>query len=140
MAVTGSQSSASPATLIALVVVLAGLDLVGALLAKEWTSGRSPWMFAGGALVFLLLFSVYAIGLRFAEMSTVTFGWIVGLQVAVLFLERVRYGVSLPTGKWIAIVAILGLQAYLVLAPNDGAPAAEPPIEEVVRVQVATSA
>ena len=88
MAVTGSQSSASPATLIALVVVLAGLDLVGALLAKEWTSGRSPWMFAGGALVFLLLFSVYAIGLRFAEMSTVTFGWIVGLQVAVLFLER----------------------------------------------------
>ena len=94
MAVTGSQSSASPATLIALVVVLAGLDLVGALLAKEWTSGRSPWMFAGGALVFLLLFSVYAIGLRFAEMSTVTFGWIVGLQVAVLFLERVRYGVS----------------------------------------------
>ena len=82
----------------------------------------------------------YAIGLRFAEMSTVTFGWIVGLQVAVLFLERVRYGVSLPTGKWIAIVAILGLQAYLVLAPNDGASAAEPPIEEVVRVQVATSA
>ena len=57
-----------------------------------------------------------------------------------LFLERVRYGVSLPTGKWIAIVAILGLQAYLVLAPNDGASAAEPPIEEVVRVQVATSA
>ena len=38
--------------MIAIIVVLAGLDLVGALLAKEWTLGRNTWMFAGGAAVF----------------------------------------------------------------------------------------
>jgi hypothetical protein len=37
-------------------------------------------------------------------------------------LERVRYEVVLPSGKWAAVVAILALQAYLVLAPN-GEPA-----------------
>jgi hypothetical protein len=52
----------------------------------------------------------------------VTFGWIVGLQVAVLVVERVRYEVELPAGKWAAIGAILLLQGYLVLAPNGAAP------------------
>jgi hypothetical protein len=28
------------------------------------------------------------------------------------------YGVMLPTGKWVAVVVILALQAYLILAPN----------------------
>jgi hypothetical protein len=51
-------------------------------------------------------------------LSTVTFGWIITLQVGPLLLERVRYAVVLPSGKWVAIVAILVLQAYLVLAPN----------------------
>jgi hypothetical protein len=35
-----------------------------------------------------------------------------------VILDRVRYGVELPPGKWVAIAAILILQAYLVLAPN----------------------
>jgi hypothetical protein len=52
----------------------------------------------------------------------VTFGWIVTLQVGLLLLERVRYAVVLPSGKWAAIVAILVLQAYLILAPNGEAP------------------
>ena len=51
-----------------------------------------------------------------------TFGWIVTLQVGLLLLERVRYAVVLPTGKWAAIVTILVLQAHLILAPNGEAP------------------
>ena len=37
-------------------------------------------------------------------------------------LERIRYAVVLPNGKWAAIVAILVLQAYLILAPNGETP------------------
>lgn len=124
--VSGAGGGVSAGALLALMLVLAGLDLVGAVLAKEWNNGRGMWLFLGGAASFLLLFVVYAIGLRYAEMSTVTFGWIVGLQVAILIVERFHYGVSLPPGKWIAIVAILVLQGYLVLAPNGEQ--ADPPV------------
>jgi hypothetical protein len=41
------------------------------------------------------------------------------LQVWLLLYERFRYGASLPPLKWAAIVLILALQAYLVLAPNE---------------------
>jgi hypothetical protein len=74
--------------------------------------------------------------LRIAEMSTVTFGWIVGLQVAILVIEKLRYGTDLPTGKWVAIVGILCLQAYLVLSPtsapeHDTTPAPTPDAQAV---------
>jgi hypothetical protein len=113
-----SAAGASPWVLVAVMVVLAGLDLLGTFLAKEWTAGRGPWMFVGGAASFVVLFTIFAVGLRVAELSTVTFGWIVGLQVGVLLVERMRYGVTLPTGKWLAIGVIVTMQAYLVLAPN----------------------
>lgn len=119
--------SISPLVFLVVVFLLAGLDLVGSVFAKEWAGAARPWAFVAGATVFLLLFAVYAVGLKYAEMSTVTFGWIVVLQVGVLLIERMRYGVSIPTGKWVAIVAIIVLQAYLVLGPaggaNDAAPA-----------------
>jgi hypothetical protein len=134
----GAQSQVSPVTLVAIMLLLAGLDLVGAIVAKEWTLGRSSWFFVFGAASFVVLFAVYAVGLRYAELSTVTFGWIVGLQVAVLIVERVRYEVQLPTGKWVAIAAILALQAYLVLAPN-GAAASDESRAERVGVESATS-
>jgi hypothetical protein len=69
-----------------------------------------------------VLFAVYAASLHVAELSTVTFGWIVSLQIGLLLVERFRYAVAIPQGKWVAIVLILLLQAYLVLAPN-GRPA-----------------
>ena len=119
MHIDGDQAQVSPVTLVVIMLVLAGLDLVGAIVAKEWTLGRSSWFFVAGVMSFVVLFAVYAVGLRYAELSTVTFGWIVGLQVAVLVVERVRYAVDLPPGKWAAIVAILALQGYLVLAPNS---------------------
>ena len=112
----------SPLLLVGAMLVLAALDFLGAVLAKEWATERNHWLFAGGLVAFGALFAVYAVSLRLAELSTVTFGWIVALQVGLLLLERVRYEVVLPSGKWAAIVGILALQAYLILAPN-GEPA-----------------
>lgn len=101
-------------------VALAGLDFVGAIFAKEWSEHGHATYFFAGLLSFGLLFGVYAASLKVAELSTVTFGWVVLLQVGILLLERMRYGVDLPPGKWVAIAAILVLQAYLILAPNGG--------------------
>jgi hypothetical protein len=44
------------------------------------------------------------------------------MDASPLLLERIRYAVELPNGKWAAIVAILVLQAYLILAPNGSSP------------------
>jgi hypothetical protein len=103
-------------------VGLAALDFLGAVLAKEWATERNHWLFTGCLAAFGALFAVYALSLKLAELSTVTFGWIVTLQAGLLPLERVRYEVVLPSGKWAAIVGILILQAYLILAPNGEAP------------------
>ena len=105
-------------------VALAGLDVLGSVLAKEWAERQRGVWFLAGLATFGVLFAVYAASLRVAELSVVTFGWIVLLQVGLLVLERVRYGVALPPGKWLAIALILALQAHLVLAPNGGTDAA----------------
>jgi hypothetical protein len=99
-------------------LALAALDFAGALLAKEWAERHHPAYFLAGLLSFGILFAVYAASLKVAELSVITFGWIVFLQVGLVLLDRVRYGVELPPGKWVAIAAILTLQAYLILAPN----------------------
>jgi len=99
-------------------LILAALDFAGAVLAKEWVERRHAALFLGGLACFGLLFAVYAASLQVAELSVVTFGWIVFLQVGLLLLDRWRYGVELPPAKWAAIGAILLLQAYLILAPN----------------------
>lgn len=100
-------------------IVLAGLDFVGSLFAKEWAErGRIP-MFMLGWLCFSALYVVYARILKVAELSTVTIGWIVFLQVGLLLLDRIHYNVQMPAGKWAAIAVILVLQVYLVAAPNN---------------------
>jgi hypothetical protein len=99
-------------------LALAGLDMVGAVLAKEWTLRGQPVWFVAGLAAFGLLFAVYALSLHVAELSIVTMGWIVFLQVGLLVVDSVRYGVTFPPGKWAAIGVIVALQAYLVLAPN----------------------
>jgi hypothetical protein len=99
-------------------VALAALDFIGALFAKGWADGGNHWYFVAGIAAFGLLFALYATILGVAELSTVTFGWIVCLQVGLLLFERIRYAAQIPSGKMAAIVAILALQAYLVLAPG----------------------
>ena len=116
-------ASTSPWVVVGIMVGLAMLDFMSSVLAKEWTIGRNPLTLVGGVCFSLALFGLYAFGLRFAELSTVTFGWVIGLQVSILLIERLRYGVELATGKWLAIIGILALQAYLILGP-DGRTAA----------------
>ncbi len=99
-------------------VCLAGLDLVGAVLAKEWADHGSLRALVLGAGTFLVLFWVYASSLRYAELALVTMGWVVMLQVGLVLIDRWRYGVELPAGKWVAIGVVLVAQAYLVLAPS----------------------
>jgi hypothetical protein len=103
-------------------VALAVLDLIGALFAKDWATSRSPWSFAAGVLAFAVLFWVYASSLQYAELATVTLGWIVMLQVALLLVDRFHFGVALPPAKICAVVAILALQAFLLVGPDGAAP------------------
>ena len=102
-------------------VALAGLDFLGALFAKEWVERQHLGFFLAGLVTFGVLFAVYASSLRLAELSVVTFGWILLLQVGLLLLDIFRYGVQFPPGQWVAIVILLVLQAYLVVAPNGRA-------------------
>ncbi|MGO4597174.1 hypothetical protein [Terrabacter sp. 2RAF25] len=99
-------------------ICLAGLDLAGAVLAKEWAENGSARALVLGAGAFLVLFWVYASSLKYAELALVTMGWVVMLQVGLVLVDRWRYGVELPVGKWVAIGVVLLAQAYLVLAPS----------------------
>ncbi len=112
-------------TSLSAMIVLALFDFVGAVFAKEWADTRQPWWFVAGLATFMGLFCFYAYSLKTAELSIVTIGWVVFLQVGLLVYERVRYGTELPAMKWAAIVIILSLQAYLVLAPNATGDVAE---------------
>ena len=98
-------------------LALALLDFVGSLAAKEWADGGSPRWLLAGIGCFVVLFYVYASSLQYAELATVTMGWIVLLQVGILVLDHVRYDVTLPPARWVAIGLILVLQGYLLLAP-----------------------
>lgn len=114
--------------LVGYMVALAGLDLVGTMFAKEWTIHRAPWQLAAGASAFVVLFVVLALGLRYAELSIVTLGWIVVLQAAVLIIDRSRYGTTITTRGWIAVALILVLQGYLMLgATESSAPVRDVP-------------
>jgi multidrug transporter EmrE-like cation transporter len=101
-------------------LALAVLDVVGSVLAKEWVTTGRPWQLVVGIASFVVLFYVYASSLQYAELATVTMGWIVLLQVALLLVDRFHYGVSLPPAKVCAVVAILALQGFLILGPDGG--------------------
>ena len=128
----------------AAMLALAGLDLIGALFAKEWVERHHAAWFLAGLVTFGLLFAVYAASLRVAELSVVTLGWIVFLQVGLILLDRLRYGVDLPPAKLAAVAVIILLQSYLVLAPNERTEgreqAAEAEVDAVAQPLAAPSA
>ena len=106
----------------AAMVLLAVLDLVGSVAAKEWSRGGGAPSLVVGVGAFLTLFWVYASALQYADLALVTLGWIVVLQVGLLLLDRFRYGVELPSGHWVAVAVILLAEAYLLLAPAAAGP------------------
>jgi hypothetical protein len=101
-------------------LVLAGLDLVGALLARRWAHGGSLLWFGAGVACFALLFWVYGSSLRYANLIPVTFGWIVALQVGLMLIDSVRSAGGIATGRWIAAVAIVILEGYLLFSSDTG--------------------
>lgn len=115
-----SESSPHPLFLAGYMVLLAGLDLAGTLLAKEWTVHRAAWQLGAGALAFVGLFAVLVVGLRYAELSILTLGWIVVLQAAVLLVDRSRYGTQISVRGWVAIGLIVVLQGVLVMEADGG--------------------
>jgi len=103
---------------------LAAIDLVGALFAKEYAERHRPVALALGVTSFVLLFGIYVVALRFAELSIVTMGWIVMLQIGVIALDQLRYGLHLDAKQWAAIVVIIVLQCYLIVSTSaSGLPA-----------------
>lgn len=112
------ESLPRPVTAAVLVVVLAGLDLLGALIAKRATGSGGAAYLVLGSLTFVVLFLVYARSLRYAELVPVTFGWIAVLQVGLLVMTAVENG-SVPPGHWAAAAAMIGLEGYL-LASSSG--------------------
>ena len=64
-----------------------------------------------------MVFLVYSRSLRYADLTTVTFGWVVLLELGVMVWERSR-GVVFGTDKLVALAALVALQAYLMLSPG----------------------
>lgn len=99
--------------------VLAGLDLLGAMAAKEWAEKQSIAAIAFGTIASVALFWFYASSLQYAELAVVTMGWIVLLQVGIVIVDRVHFGTMLSADKIGALIIILVAQGYLVLAPSS---------------------
>ena len=99
--------------------VLAGLDLLGAIAAKEWAEKQSIAAIAFGTIASVALFWFYASSLQYAELAVVTMGWIVLLQVGIVIVDRVHFGTVLGPDKIGALIIILVAQGYLVLAPSS---------------------
>ncbi|MEO6124940.1 MAG: hypothetical protein ABIR32_14645 [Ilumatobacteraceae bacterium] len=97
------------------VVTLAGLDLLGAYLAKEF-SVKPRWIvMVAGLAAFGLLFFVYVKSLALTDLWVVTFGWVVLLEVGVLVLDRLRFDTHIPTHKMVLAGMIVILQVGLML-------------------------
>lgn len=108
------------AVLIGAMLALAALDFAGALLAKQWADQGSRPCFAIGIATFVVLFTVYATSLKTAELSVVTMGWVVLLQVGLILVDRFHFQIAISWDKWLAMIAVLLLQGYLILDPFHG--------------------
>jgi hypothetical protein len=100
---------------VAAILALAGLDLVGAVLAARWSTTRQPLALVAGVVVFGILFVVYARGLSFSTLTTVTIGWVVLLQVGVVVIDHVQRNSLPPPDRLVVVAGILALQAYLLV-------------------------
>lgn len=97
---------------------LALIDLACAFAAKQWVTTRSGSALTVGLVTALMLFWVFASALQYAEMAVITLGWIVLLQVGVLLLDELKYGVHHPPRTWAVVVMVMIAQGYLVCFPG----------------------
>ncbi|WP_088283398.1 hypothetical protein [Kineosporia sp. A_224] len=106
-------------------LALASLDLLGAVAAKEAVERRSAGFAVAGALVFVVLFWVYASSLQYADLAVVTLGWVVVLQIGVVLVDVLRYDAPAPARTWVVVGVLVAAQAYLLLGASG--PAGEAP-------------
>jgi hypothetical protein len=59
------------------------------------------------------------------------------VQVAIVIVDRVRYSVSVSSGQFVAIVAILFLQGYLVLSSSTADSAVAPTVTSIAGASAA---
>lgn len=105
--------------IVGITALLAVLDVGEAIVAKEWADRRNHWLFVVGAVCAVGLFVLFAVAVRFAEMSTVTLGWVVTMQVGLMLAEQFRYGVGHGANRWAAVLAMIVLQVYLLATPTS---------------------
>lgn len=109
------------AVVFAAMIVLAALDFAGALFAKNYADRHRPVALVLGIVVFIALFLIYARSLEIAQLSIVTMGWIVLLQVGLLIVDWRSHGLRLDHRQWAAVAAIIALQCYLVFSADSAA-------------------
>ncbi len=105
-----------PVVAVTAMVALAALDMLDAVLAKVWSTTGSPLVMLGGVVTSLALFWVYASSLQYADLVTVTFGWIALLQVWLVVWEMAGGG-HVSTARWVAAGVIVAAEGFLLLAP-----------------------
>jgi hypothetical protein len=93
-----------------MVVLLAGIDLVSGV-----ADTHSGWLMLAGCAMYLVMFWIYGVSLRFGELSTITVGWVVLVTVGNMALDKVHYQVNFPTSKWLAAILAVALLAYLLI-------------------------
>jgi hypothetical protein len=126
------------ARLLGVVLLLASLDLIGSVLLKEAMLRRSPVLAIAGAGVFVFLAMTLALALEVAELSLVSLGWIVLLQVAVMVVDATRYGYTPGRVQLVAIcVAMLALVVAVVAPPAP--PRQDPPPPTIPGPRAASS-
>ena len=115
------NSLGGSAIVVGLTLLLAGLDITESVLAKEWALRRSPWLLAAGLSASMLLFALFVVAIGYTEMSTVTIGWVVVMQLGLMITESVRYDVAHTPDRWVVMGAIVCLLGYLVVSPASAA-------------------
>ncbi|MEZ5298782.1 MAG: hypothetical protein R2697_21620 [Ilumatobacteraceae bacterium] len=105
------------AAIAGITLVLAAVDVIEAVMAKEWSERRSVWLLVGGVAAATALFALFSVAMRYSDMSTVTLGWIVVMQVGLMVTERVRYGVDHGLDRWAAVAGMIALQACPAVPP-----------------------
>ena len=113
-------------SVVGFMLALAAIDFGGALVAQDFADRRRLSTLLVGSGLSIALFVVYAVALRLADLSIVTMGWIVMLQVALIAWDVVRHGLHLNAVQWAAVASVIVLQVFLTATTQQATRRPEP--------------